>query len=105
MVDHVQQLLDAVFPFFKGLGDPTRQLIVRALVRAGGSANVSELVEATGLPQSTVSRQLALLRTHGIVSSTRTGANRTYAIGIGPATLDALEKLVALLRSCTDEPP
>jgi DNA-binding transcriptional ArsR family regulator len=45
---------------FRSLGDPTRLAIVRRL--AVGPARVTDLVEAVGLAQSTVSKHLACLR-------------------------------------------
>jgi DNA-binding transcriptional ArsR family regulator len=64
------QLLDGG----KVLSDPVRLRILRQLPRTAsceGVLNVSELAEVLALPQSTVSRQLAILRRAGFVRSER----------------------------------
>jgi ArsR family transcriptional regulator, arsenate/arsenite/antimonite-responsive transcriptional repressor len=58
----------------KALADPVRLRILRQLPRRAdcdGVLNVSELAKALDLPQSTVSRQLAILRRAGFVCSER----------------------------------
>ena len=56
---------------FRSLGDPTRLAIVRRL--ATGPARVTDLVDAVGLAQSTVSKHLACLRDCGLVASEPVG--------------------------------
>jgi len=97
----VQHLLDTLFPVFRGLGEPTRQVIFRALVTANGSGTVSDIVAATGLPQSTVSRQLAVMKTWGLVSSQRRHTSQLYAVTISPDVLGALEQLTGILQDCS----
>jgi ArsR family transcriptional regulator len=98
----IRCLLTQLYPLFRGLGDETRQAIVTALVDAGGSLSVGDIVRATGLPQSTISRQLAILKHVGLVSSTRAGSLRNYSITVERDKLDALEQLAHLLRQCLD---
>jgi DNA-binding transcriptional ArsR family regulator len=43
-------------------------------------STVTELTEATGMEQSAVSHQLRLLRTMGLVTTTRAGRNITYSL-------------------------
>jgi len=58
----------------KALSDPVRLRILHRLPRTAdcaGVLNVSELAKDLALPQSTVSRQLAILRRAGFVRSER----------------------------------
>lgn len=55
--------LDPAVALFHSLSDPTRLTIVARL--AAGEARVRDLVEQTGLAQSTVSAHVACLRTAG----------------------------------------
>lgn len=57
---------------FKALGDETRLRIVALL--SHGELCVCHLEEALGLPQPNVSRQLAILRSAGIVRDRREGS-------------------------------
>ena len=57
---------------FKALGDETRLRIVALL--SHGELCVCHLQEALGLPQPTISRQLATLRASGIVEDRREGS-------------------------------
>ena len=58
-----------VMETFRALSDPVRIKLVLLLMR--DVRNVGELVEALGLPQSTVSRHLAILRNAKIVATRR----------------------------------
>lgn len=60
---------------FKALADETRLRVVLALL--AGERSVSDLVAGLDLPQSTVSRHLAVLR-HAEVVSTRRKATSVY---------------------------
>lgn len=57
---------------FKALGDPVR-LRLFSLLAAGDELCVCHLTDALQLPQSTVSRHLALLRGAGLVETRRDG--------------------------------
>jgi DNA-binding transcriptional ArsR family regulator len=74
--DYFVRLADA----FAALADPTRVRLAWALCRR--EMSVSELVELTGMAQSTVSHHLRLLRTMHLVRSRRGEDGRTtfYAI-------------------------
>lgn len=56
---------------FKALGDSTRQLIMQVLSHQ--ELAVNELVDCLGLPQSTVSRHLRVLRQAGLIVDRREG--------------------------------
>ena len=66
---------------FKALGHPTRVRIVSILAREGGRC-VCDLVGYLGFDQSTVSKHLAVLKTAGVVKSTKQGLNVVYEIGM-----------------------
>ncbi len=61
---------------FQLLADPTRRRLVELTSREEKS--VTELVEATGLTQPAVSKQLATLRENGLVTVRRDGRYRLY---------------------------
>jgi ArsR family transcriptional regulator len=60
------------------IADPTRILVLYAL--AEQPQNVTELVEILTLPQSTISRHLAVLRGAGLVIPERNGRQVHYAL-------------------------
>ncbi len=61
---------------FRGFGDPSRLGILDAL--RNGPLTVSEIVEAIGLSQPTVSNHLACLRDCGLVVAEQGGRYVTY---------------------------
>ncbi len=67
-----------VSDLFRALGDETRLRIVSLL--SHGELCVCHLVEALELPQSTVSRQLGVLRAAGVVDNRRKGAWVYYSL-------------------------
>ena len=71
--DEAEQVAD----LFKVLGDPTRVLILQALV-TGGELCVHELAEVVGMSQSSVSHHLRLLRTYGLIRARRAGREVYY---------------------------
>ncbi len=72
---------------FRSLGDPTRLAIVRRL--ATGPARVTDLVEAVGLAQSTVSKHLGCLRDCGLVASEPVGRASLFRL-TQPALVELL---------------
>lgn len=63
---------------FKALSETSRLKLIIALQH--GERNVSQLVEATGLKQANVSRQLQTLTDHGLLSRRREGLEVIYSI-------------------------
>jgi DNA-binding transcriptional ArsR family regulator len=61
------------------LADPTRLLIVETLLRHGEQP-VNDLVAATSIHQSGVSRHLRILQASGFVSVRPDGARRLYSL-------------------------
>jgi DNA-binding transcriptional ArsR family regulator len=62
----------------QALADTTRIAILYEL--AEGRKNVSQLVEALGSPQATVSRHLKVLRERGMVNHERDGVHVYYSL-------------------------
>jgi len=70
---------------FKALGDPVR-LRLFSLIAARDELCVCHLTDALNLPQSTVSRQLSVLRHAGLVLTRREGKWMYYRTGDMPVT-------------------
>jgi ArsR family transcriptional regulator len=64
--------------FCKALADETRQAILRMLLQ--GELCVSDIVDAFGLSQPTISHHLGILKSAGLVSSRKEGKQVYYAI-------------------------
>jgi DNA-binding transcriptional ArsR family regulator len=79
----------------KTLGHPIRLKIVFGLVE-NTDCNVNKMVEHLGLPQSTVSQHLALLRNKGIIVPRKQGVQTCYEV-VDNMVLDILN----ILRSHT----
>jgi DNA-binding transcriptional ArsR family regulator len=63
---------------FKALGHPVRLKIVDGLL--SHTCNVGEIVEGLGLPQSTVSQHLGILRNLGIITPEKDGVRTCYKV-------------------------
>lgn len=81
---------------FRSLGDATRLAIVRRL--AAGPARVTDLVEAVGLAQSTVSKHLACLKECGLVTSDPVGRASLFRLA-QPALIEVLNAAEAVLAA------
>lgn len=77
------------------LGDPIRMRLIYAMEDKARS--VSELVETLGIPQSTISRHLAILRNRHLVSAERKGTAVYYSLK-SKKLLEVLEALRTILR-------
>ena len=64
--------------FFKALGHPMRILILELL--RSGPCSVGKLQEAIGAPESSISQQLAVLRSRNIVVTERRGTTVIYSV-------------------------
>ena len=64
--------------FFKALAHPVRIAILELL--RDGPRNVGEIQALTGVPGSSVSQQLAILRVRGIVAPERAGTTVRYHV-------------------------
>jgi ArsR family transcriptional regulator len=72
------EALDLVASRFRSLGDASRLRLLNLLMQ--GEASVQDLVSASGLTQTNVSRHLGLLRREGLVGRTRDGNRALYRI-------------------------
>lgn len=70
--------LAAVARLFAALSEPSRLVLLQSL--QGGPLTVNELVEASGMKQANVSKQLALLHDHRLVKRERDGTSIRYEI-------------------------
>ena len=70
--------LAAVARLFAALSEPSRLALLQALHH--GPLTVNELVEASGMKQANVSKQLALLHDHHLVKREREGTFIRYEI-------------------------
>ena len=70
--------LDAVARLFAVLSESSRLILLQAL--HGRPLTVNELVEASGMKQANVSKQLAILHTHHLVKREREGTSIRYEI-------------------------
>lgn len=75
---------EKVAGFLKGLASPHRLLILCEL--SGGERSVSALIEATGLPPTSMSQHLAKLKEENIVSFRREHRTLYYFIADRAAT-------------------
>jgi ArsR family transcriptional regulator len=78
----------------RALGNPVR-LRMTAFLCSYGEQTVGGMAEALELPQSTVSRQLAWLKMHGMVSARADGNHRYYSV-----ELPQLRTLLQCLQGC-----
>lgn len=78
-----------------GLADPKRIVLLYEL--ADGPKNVTDLVEALGMAQPSVSRHLKVLRDRGMVIATRLGPTVEYRLS-DERLIQALDLLRAVLR-------
>jgi ArsR family transcriptional regulator len=74
--------------FFKALGHPMRILLLESL--RTGEKSVNELQAMLGVDQSSVSRQLAVLRTRNIVEDRKEGTTVFYSVR-DPAVFQLLD--------------
>ncbi|MFQ6100000.1 MAG: ArsR/SmtB family transcription factor [Anaerolineae bacterium] len=83
----------------QGLADPKRILLLYAL--ADGPCRVTDLAEALGLPQPTVSHHLKILRERGLVVTEREGTAVYYSLADRRVVeaLDLLRMMLADLLS------
>ncbi|RMG81631.1 MAG: ArsR family transcriptional regulator [Chloroflexi bacterium] len=82
------------------LADQNRILILTAL--ADGPCYVNELVESLGMPQSTVSRHLKVLRERGLVYAEREGQYVRYRLA-DDRVIQALDLLRAVMQDILRE--
>lgn len=80
--------------------NPTRIRILGLL--RGGERSVGELAQALGLPQPTVSKHLAAMRSRGVLGSRRDGATAYYRLA-NPKALRAFDLMREVLVESLQE--
>jgi DNA-binding transcriptional ArsR family regulator len=80
----------------KTLADPTRLMILNELKR--GEMSVGQLMANLGLPQSNVSRHLAVMRERAVVNNRRDGTTVYYSLA-SPKIAGACELVREVLES------
>jgi DNA-binding transcriptional ArsR family regulator len=89
------ELARRLAPVMKALSDENRLAILLAIAERDRS--VTELTDATGLPQTLVSHHLKCLRDNGLVTVTAQGRSNVYSLCCA-AVADPLELLAALTK-------
>lgn len=89
-------VIERVSDRFRMLGDPTRLRLVNAL-HVDGELSVGELVERIGTSYGAVSKQLALLRSHGVLARRRAGTRIYYRI-VDPSLSDLCDAVCKGIR-------
>lgn len=74
----LERAMEKMIEIFKALSDPIRLRILHLLTK--GELCVCDLIEILELPQSTISRHLAILKNTKIVSSRKEGLWHHYKI-------------------------
>jgi len=76
MQDLPKEALEKVASYFQALSEPTRLSLLNLL--RGGERNVGELAQLTGFTPANVSRHMALLSSHGLVTRESRGTSVYY---------------------------
>lgn len=82
--------------FFKALGEPARVQLLAALIELG-PADISTLAERFPQDRSVISRHLSLLESCGMVSCSKEGRHRFYAVN-GLQILQNIDVLAQQIR-------
>ena len=69
---------EEVGEMLKALGHPARLQIVEGLIK--DECNVSQIQKSLGLPQSTISQHLRILKNAGIIKGRREGTKVCYRV-------------------------
>jgi DNA-binding transcriptional ArsR family regulator len=71
---------EPVAEILKALGHPARLCIISGLIEEEDGCNVTNMQECLGIPQSTVSQHLSVLKSKGILEGRRRGNEICYFI-------------------------
>ncbi len=97
MIDeHMAQLFKLQADICKTLADPTRLMILHELKK--GEMSVGQLITNLGLPQSNISRHLAVLRERAVVTTRREGTTIYYSLA-SPKIADACDLVREVLEA------
>lgn len=92
-IDALREAADTATDFLRTLANPDRLMLLCQL--SGGERCVSDLESDTGIPQPTLSQQLAVLRREDLVLTRREGKQIYYRIA-DPKVLTMLGQLQQL---------
>ncbi len=95
---------DQLASYFKALSEPVRLRILNLLMQKGELC-VCDIVEALMLPQSLISRHLAYLKKHRLVTSRRQGNWQYYEFSLLESTRApqfSVESLKQAFEQCSD---
>ena len=92
-IEALREATDAATDFLRTLANPDRLMLLCQL--SGGERCVSDLETDTGIPQPTLSQQLAVLRREDLVVTRREGKQIYYRIS-DPKVLTMLVQLQQL---------
>ncbi len=97
MIDeHAKQLFTLQADICKTLSDPNRLAILHEL--RAGEMSVGQITDALGIPQSNVSRHLAVLRDRSVVKTRREGTTVYYSLA-NPKIASACDLVREVLES------
>jgi DNA-binding transcriptional ArsR family regulator len=102
-IDALRQSADGATAFLRTLANPDRLLLLCQLTE--GERCVSDLEFDTGIPQPTLSQQLAVLRREDLVATRRDGKQIFYRIADDRVLimLGQLQQLFCPQRGVTDD--
>ena len=87
-IDRMQASAEQAAAYLRSLANPERLMLLCQLV--DGEKNVGELSAATGIVQPTLSQQIGVLRTEGLISGRRDGRFMYYRVS-DPVALKILD--------------
>ena len=90
--------------FFRALSEPSRIALLDALLREGGSANVSTLSSRVNIDTSVASRHLKELARAGVLTVERRGRERWYGLDVS-ACLAQLDQVRGFLERASQGLP
>ena len=70
--------MEEISEIFKSLGHPDRLSIIAGLIK--NNCNVGQIQKKLGLPQSTISQHLRILRNKKIIKEKKIGNQRCYRV-------------------------
>jgi DNA-binding transcriptional ArsR family regulator len=74
----IKGAVDREAEIFRALGHPARLAIVKGLQKS--ACNVNKIVDGLGIPQSTVSQHLGVLKAANIIKGERRGVKVCYQV-------------------------
>lgn len=89
-VSRIQESAGQAAAFLRTLANPERLMLLCQLLE--GEKNVGELSQATGIVQPTLSQQVGVLRTEGLIEARREGRFMYYRIS-DPVAVKVLDVL------------